>query len=41
VAKLYMLYSGTNAQRQDSHFQCSMPNTAKNSVESRITPTKP
>ena len=41
VAKLYMLYSGTRAQTQASHFQCSIPNTAKNSVERRITPTEP
>ena len=41
VAKLKILYSGISAQAQASHFQCSIPNTAKNSVESRITPTDP
>ena len=41
VAKLKILYSGTRAQMQASHFQLSIPNTAKKAVDSRITPTQP
>ena len=41
VMKLNILYSGIIAQIQASHFQLPIPNTEKNTVESRITPTEP
>ena len=41
VAKLYVLYNGSSAHRQASHFQRSMPNTAKNAVDTTTTPTDP
>ena len=41
VLKLNILYSGIIAQIQASHFQLPIPNTEKNTVESRITPTEP
>ena len=33
--------AGTNAHKTASHFQLSMPNTTKNSVEITIVPTAP
>ena len=36
VAKLYVLYNGSSAHRQASHFQRSMPNAAKKAVDTSL-----
>ena len=41
LMKFTALYNGTNAQRMVNIFQCPIPNTAKNRVDPRMTPTAP
>ena len=41
VAKFQILYRGISAQMHARILQFSMPNSAKNRVESRMTPTDP